>query len=109
MPFDRIEEVLSGELADLREQGTLKGDEDVISEVLPAAEGLGPRYRLVGHGDQQLAECQQKYWHEPHDGVQCKRAKYQDATKVPEECSHLRYSQLIFHILARSHDQTHDT
>lgn len=54
MPFDRIEEVLSGELADLRAQGTLKGDEDVISEVLPAAEGLGPRYRLVGHGDQQF-------------------------------------------------------
>jgi glycine C-acetyltransferase len=52
MPFDRIEEVLQSELEELGSQGTLKGDEDVICEVLPAAAGLGPRYRLVSRGDQ---------------------------------------------------------
>ncbi len=52
MPFDRIEEVLRSELQELGRQGTLKGAEDVICEVLPPAAGLGPRYRLVGQGDQ---------------------------------------------------------
>ena len=52
MPFDRLEEVLRSELEELGEQGTLKGDEDVICEVLPAAAGLGPRFRLVGHAEQ---------------------------------------------------------
>ena len=52
MPFDRIEEILRSELDELAGHGTLKGDEDVICEVLPAAGGLGPRYRLVGRGDQ---------------------------------------------------------
>jgi glycine C-acetyltransferase len=51
MPFDRIEEILRSELEELGSQGTLKGDEDVICEVLPAAAGLGPRYRLLGHGE----------------------------------------------------------
>ena len=52
MPFNRIEEVLRSELQELGSHGTLKGDEDVISQVVPAAGGLGPRYRLVGRGEQ---------------------------------------------------------
>ena len=52
MPFDRIEEVLRSELDELGDKGTLKGDEDVICEVLPAAAGFGPRFRLLGQGEQ---------------------------------------------------------
>jgi len=51
MPFDRIEEVLGSELVELGEKGTLKGAEDIICEILPAAAGLGPRVRLMGQGD----------------------------------------------------------
>jgi glycine C-acetyltransferase len=51
MPHDRFLEALSGEVATLRERGTLKGEETVIVEVLPAAGERGPRYLLAGHGD----------------------------------------------------------
>ena len=51
MPHDRFLEALSGEVATLRERGTLKGEESVIVEVLPAAGERGPRYLLEGHGD----------------------------------------------------------
>lgn len=52
MPVDRCEEALRGELAALVERGTAKGAESVITEVVPAAAELGPRYRLAGEGDQ---------------------------------------------------------
>lgn len=51
MPHARFVEALSAELATLRERGTLKGDEAVIVEVLPAQGERGPRYLLEGHGD----------------------------------------------------------
>jgi glycine C-acetyltransferase len=51
MPFERLNEVLRGELADLREKGTLKGDEDVVREVLTPEGGRGPRFRLEGQSD----------------------------------------------------------
>lgn len=51
MPIDRLEAALSRDLADLVTQGRAKGAESVITAVVPAAEGRGPRYRLAGHGD----------------------------------------------------------
>jgi glycine C-acetyltransferase len=52
MPFDRIDELLQRELDELAAQGTLKGDEDVVTEVVPPAGELGPRFKLVGGGEQ---------------------------------------------------------
>jgi glycine C-acetyltransferase len=51
MPQDQLLEVLAGELADLRAKGTAKGDENVVTRVLPAGGGRGPRFLLAGHGD----------------------------------------------------------
>ena len=48
MPHDRLDEALDRELSDLRETGTDKGPEAVVTEVLPARGGLGRRYRLAG-------------------------------------------------------------
>ena len=48
MPHDRLDETLGTELSDLTSTGTDKGAEAVVTEVLPARRGLGPRYRLVG-------------------------------------------------------------
>ena len=49
MPHDRLEEKLDAELANLREGGTEKGAEAVITEVVPPQGGFGRRYRLAGH------------------------------------------------------------
>jgi glycine C-acetyltransferase len=51
MPHDRFLKALSAEVDALRERGTLKGEESVIVEVLPAEGDRGPRYRLEGFGD----------------------------------------------------------
>ncbi len=48
MPHDRLDETLARELTDLRQAGTEKGAESVVTEVLPARGGLGRRYRLAG-------------------------------------------------------------
>ncbi len=48
MPHERLESALSETLDELAAAGSRKGAEDVIVEVLPAAEGKGPRYRLQG-------------------------------------------------------------
>jgi len=48
MPHDRLDETLRAEVAALREAGTAKGSEAVITGVEPAREGLGPRFRLEG-------------------------------------------------------------
>jgi len=52
MPVERFHQALSAELDALRERGTLKGAESVITRVLPAEGERGPRYLLVGEGDQ---------------------------------------------------------
>ena len=52
MPVDRFHAALSSELAALRERGTLKGAEQVITRVLPAEGERGPRYLLAGEGDE---------------------------------------------------------
>src|SRR5436305_2516902 len=51
MPVDRFHAALSSELAALRERGTAKGAESVITRVLPAAGERGPRYLLAGEGE----------------------------------------------------------
>lgn len=50
MPLDRITRVLSDAIADLEFKGTAKGEETVVTAVLPAADGRGPRFLLRGHG-----------------------------------------------------------
>ncbi len=52
MPVDRFHQALSTDLEALRERGTLKGAESVITQVLPAEGDRGPRYRLAGEGHQ---------------------------------------------------------
>jgi glycine C-acetyltransferase len=51
MPLDRIHAALAADLRGLDEKGTRKGVETVISGVVRAAGGRGPRYRLAGEGD----------------------------------------------------------
>ncbi|HEV8581007.1 MAG TPA: aminotransferase class I/II-fold pyridoxal phosphate-dependent enzyme [Thermoanaerobaculia bacterium] len=51
MSVDRFYSALSSELGALRERGTLKGAETVITRVLPAEGERGPRYLLAGEGD----------------------------------------------------------
>jgi len=48
MSHDRLDKILESELSDLREAGTDKGSELVITDVMGAGGGLGPRYRLAG-------------------------------------------------------------
>ncbi|HEX9942449.1 MAG TPA: aminotransferase class I/II-fold pyridoxal phosphate-dependent enzyme [Thermoanaerobaculia bacterium] len=52
MPTERFDAALSAELDALRERGTLKGAEAVITRILPAQGERGPRYLLAGEGDQ---------------------------------------------------------
>jgi len=54
MPHDRIETVLATALDKLSEAGTRKGRETVIAGMIPAADGKGPRYRLVGEGNREF-------------------------------------------------------
>jgi len=46
-----LEEALSSELKSLEEAGTLKGRETVVTGVIPAGGGKGPRYLIKGEGD----------------------------------------------------------
>ena len=48
MPHDRLDAILSGEVDGLRAAGTSKGQESVITEVIPSDLGRGPRFRLAG-------------------------------------------------------------
>src|SRR5436190_3557604 len=54
MPHDQLLLSLGAELDDLRARGVTKGDEAVVTGVLPAAGGRGPRFLLEGFGDQQF-------------------------------------------------------
>ena len=47
MAHERLDSALSDELDDLRDSGTAKGAEAVITAVIPPRAGLGPRYRLA--------------------------------------------------------------
>ena len=54
MPHQRLQELLTAELAGLAQAGRLKGAETVFKGVVPAANGFGPRYLLEGHGDEEF-------------------------------------------------------
>ena len=41
MPTERLHDTLAAELAELEAAGTLKGNEDVVTGVVPAADGRG--------------------------------------------------------------------
>ena len=51
MPMDRLTGVVNGLVARMEEQGTAKGAEVVVREVIPAGGGHGPRFLLEGQGD----------------------------------------------------------
>ena len=51
MPHDRLEGALADALGELRDSGRSKGRETVVSGVVPAARGRGPRITLAGEGD----------------------------------------------------------
>jgi len=48
MPSNRLDETLEAELDELRSTGTHKGNESVVTGVVPPSAGRGPRYRLAG-------------------------------------------------------------
>ncbi len=48
MPHDRLDAVLADRVADLEAAGTAKGDEFVIVDVLPPADGFSRRYLIEG-------------------------------------------------------------
>jgi glycine C-acetyltransferase len=51
VPVDRLNEVLRRQLVEVDAHGTRKRVEAVVTAVLPAASGRGPRYLLAGYGD----------------------------------------------------------
>ena len=51
MPFDRLEQALRAALARLDETGSRKGDERVVTSVVPAEGDRGPRFLLDGEGE----------------------------------------------------------
>jgi glycine C-acetyltransferase len=51
MSLQKLKPGLSAALAELEAAGTMKGRETVITAVLPAAGGRGPRYTVAGEGD----------------------------------------------------------
>jgi glycine C-acetyltransferase len=48
MPHDRLDSVLAARITELEASGTAKGDEHVIDDVLPPADGFSRRYLLDG-------------------------------------------------------------
>jgi glycine C-acetyltransferase len=54
MPLDRLDAVLARQVRELEEKGTAKGDESVVTEVLPPRGSRGPRVRLQGEGSREF-------------------------------------------------------
>ena len=52
--MDRLTRVVNDLVAGMEEQGTAKGAEVVVREVIPAADGQGPRFLLEGQGDKRF-------------------------------------------------------
>ncbi len=51
MPLDRLEVQLKARVDELETAGVRKGHEAVVTEVLPARQGRGPRFLIEGEGD----------------------------------------------------------
>ena len=54
MSLDRLESVLVEKLDDLREKGTLKGDEKVVTGVISEDGKKGPRFLIDGYGEMEF-------------------------------------------------------
>lgn len=54
MPMDRLIPVLEAHLDELDAAGTAKGAESVVTGVVPAADGRGPRFHLAGEGEKEF-------------------------------------------------------
>jgi glycine C-acetyltransferase len=54
MPNHRLTRALEAHIHALEEAGTAKGEEVVVTSVLPAEGGRGPRFLLEGHGDREF-------------------------------------------------------
>ncbi len=54
MPLDRFKKVLENELNELREKGTAKGKELIITKVKKPEGNRGPRYLLKGFGEKEF-------------------------------------------------------
>ena len=53
MPLSRIGKVLSSNLDALRERGSLKGEETVVTKVIEPQGDKCPRYLVEGYGDKE--------------------------------------------------------
>src|SRR5262245_16140786 len=51
MPTTRLLPLLTQRIAELESAGRLKGTESVMTGVIPARNGHGPRYLIAGEGD----------------------------------------------------------
>ena len=54
MSLDTVSMILAARLNEMREKGTSKGAEHIISGVTPATDGSGPRCYLEGYGNQEF-------------------------------------------------------
>ena len=54
MPLERLGDILESAVGNLEENGTAKGEESVVTAVLPPEGGRGPRFRLAGEGDREF-------------------------------------------------------
>lgn len=55
MSLKQLEKILSEKLNDLKAKGTLKGEEKVITGIIEAKGGFGPRYLLAGQGEKEFS------------------------------------------------------
>jgi len=54
MPLERVVEVFRKHVAELEEQGRAKGEEAVVTRVIPPSGDRGPRFLLEGQGDREF-------------------------------------------------------
>ncbi|TYB31058.1 MAG: aminotransferase class I/II-fold pyridoxal phosphate-dependent enzyme [Candidatus Mcinerneyibacterium aminivorans] len=54
MSLDGVKKSLTSELKNLKEEGTLKGEEMVIEEIIPAEGKKGPRYKIKNEPDKKF-------------------------------------------------------
>ena len=54
MPHDRLNRALDAHVAELEEAGTAKGEEFIVSGLLPPTDERGARLRLEGYGDREF-------------------------------------------------------
>ncbi|NIP58993.1 MAG: aminotransferase class I/II-fold pyridoxal phosphate-dependent enzyme [Gemmatimonadetes bacterium] len=54
MPLDRVTSALRDHVRSLEEEGTAKGEEAVVRDVVPPSGDRGPRFLLEGEGDQEF-------------------------------------------------------